>query len=229
MAIELIDRGVRTMITEGDILKPYLEKLNFREIGVMLRNINHSHRRSNNRFMGLNVDFRCDDEVIWDYWTVGRIGKSEHSPIWQVSVRYAEFSMIENQLIEPDYRRTQSKDRSTAYKYVRSDPSIERNFWIDAGWIEGDRNKILQELSDLSEFSLRTIEAQKSAEKWVSYGFDVRIYCKAGCNSVREPKVLPHEVFKSFISKGKDIEQFRSALVCKACGRRSPTIMPYEA
>ena len=171
MAVKIMDNRRQTMITDGDLLTPLLGGMNFREIGEMLRCIHNAKWRSDKRFDGFDLGFRCDDEVIWDYWTVGRKAGKEVA-IWELTVRYSTFSSSRELFISHDYSRTLRVGRSTAYKARPASPPAEYDFWIDAGWIEGDRERAYKEIYDINQFSIRTVEAEKSAEKWLDSGFD---------------------------------------------------------
>lgn len=226
MAVKLLDDRRTTMITESDLLNSCLGEFNFREIGEMLREIHNAKRRSKTRFEGVDLEFRCDDEVVWDYWSVGRDNPSGSYPTWNLTVRYSDFVMNKDQLGSHDYSRMLRRGRSTAYKARPASPEAEYNFWLDAGWIRGDRDRAIEEISDLSRFSRTTSDAEKSADRWLELGFDVKVFCSSlGCNE----RIIPRSVLDAFISKGKNIDQFRSALVCRKCGRKMPRIEPYEA
>lgn len=220
MAIKKIDSR-RILLNDLDLLLPVFGNINYRDIGLVVREMKLISPRLN----GLNLAFWNDnDGVMRDDWSVSRKVDGRKDLTWEFTARYSDFVMTTGNLLKHDYTRTQARFSGSAHKMAKQVSNEAYDFWIEQVILDGEVSLIHQELTAVVEHHAKLKAAALSVEAWLASGFDVRVCCASKfCNS----KIFPASILEKYTAPGRDLATFREALVCKKCGKRMPQISPY--
>lgn len=213
-------RSVQTALFQGkNVYDPWLDGMDGRVVGVAIREVHQVQGASEARFKNLEFEFRCDDEVITDFWT---LRSNRHGRAWEIWIHYGDMAFIDPDA-PFDYERLQSRYRGKKW----DDPTLVK-FWLNGARLVGDASIAREDLQQLWSFARKISLAAASAEDWVASGLHVRVMCRSfGCTDTL--KVLPVGALAEFIKNGADLSSFVAKLTCRKCGKTHPKIIPYEA
>lgn len=218
----------RFHLSRSDLIDHQFGDIDFRELGSLLRLAYVGITRSEKRFVEIVGNFKCDDEVIRDYWAFSRTEK------WELSFVYDSWTPDRERTPKADYERIQSRvvDRTSAYRPRLSQRSREapqdREFFLSNVFFRGDLMLAHYELAELADFASRTETAAKSVENWVAADYDIRVRCKKCDYFGLSKTILPLDTLKKFLGRPDGLEDFHNALRCKGCGAKDSEIEPYE-